>query len=175
MRKTRKAVTLPQKELKMPRLSRTAAVKVMEAVGYSAAGVLSTNRLEKKVNRLHLQVKEIDEKEYEEEISDLLDFITEALFSGERIEIDDDRDISPVSTSKKKRVNKSAREFTGTKNKYDWNSILSGEIVMLEQGTDYDCKSTTFALQCRAAAKRKKVQVRIKTESGRVIVQAVKD
>lgn len=165
----------------MPTINRTAAVKLMEAIGFPTASVLSTHRLEKKINRLPIsspgRKQEWDEPTEQDDI-DLLDFIFEAVNSGEKVQVTDDREGFPKIAREKRpgRVKKkSAREFTGRKNKYDWDQILNGDINQLEQGTDYDCSSKTFSMQIRSAAKRRGQKVQIRVTQGSVIVQARED
>lgn len=163
----------------MPSITRSAAEKLMDAIGFKSANVLSTHRLEKKINRLPINSgpnnrEKFDEPTEQDDI-DLLDFIFEAVNSGEKIEVKDDREGFPKIARERKPgkiKRKGVREFTGRKNKYDWNEILNGEINMLEQGTDYDCSSTTFAVQVRAAAKRRGQKVQVKVSKGQVVVQA---
>lgn len=165
----------------MPMINRTAAVKLMEAIGFPTAGVLSTHRLEKKINRLPLggstgpknRVK-FDEPTEQDDI-DLLDFIFEAVNSGEKIEVKDDREGFPKIAREKRpgKVKKSVREYMGkNKSKYDWNEILDGQIRQLEQGVDYDCRTENMVMQIRSAAKRKGVKVRVQKQPGCVVVQA---
>lgn len=61
----------------------------------------------------------------------------------------------------------------GFKSQYDWDKILSGAIVQLEHGKDYNCKNTTFATLCRNAAKKRGMGVKTASVEGGIVVQAV--
>ncbi len=67
-------------------------------------------------------------------------------------------------------------EFKGGsdgRSSYDWDSILSGEIVQLEEGKDFTCKPQTLAMMARKQAKSKGMNVKIaKIEDG-LVIQAV--
>src|SRR5438132_7728295 len=43
---------------------------------------------------------------------------------------------------------------------YDWDTILSGKIIQLEAGKDFECKPVTMATLCRSAARRRNLIVR---------------
>jgi len=54
-------------------------------------------------------------------------------------------------------------EFTaavGTGASYEWDKILSGDIVQLDAGKDFECKPATFCTLARSAAKKRKMIVR---------------
>ncbi len=56
---------------------------------------------------------------------------------------------------------------------YDWAKLLDGGIYQLEEGTDYRCKSTTFAMMARnQAAKKRKALKTSQVEGGLVIQEA---
>ncbi len=66
-------------------------------------------------------------------------------------------------------------EFTapvGAKSRYDWDNILSGQIVQLEEGKDYACKPATFSTLIRSAAKKRGQTVRTSKVDGGMVVQA---
>lgn len=163
----------------MVKLMRAKAVELMEACDFSTASALSTGRLKKKINRLDRAVpKDLDLES--EELNDLLDFVMEAIENGHPIEVVEDRPNIPAveqakTAQRAQRETKGfVREFDGRQNKYDWNEILNGKVNVLEQGTDYDCKSQSFGMQIRGAAKRKGVKVKVAVRQGQVIVQAIK-
>jgi len=109
-------------------------------------------------------------------LNNLLDFVMDAIESNQKIEVQEDRPNIPAVEEAKteqrlRRQTGSSKKLEGAK--YDWRTIFNGNVNVLEQGTDYDCKSTNFGAQCRNIAKRKGIKINIKVESGRVIVQAV--
>jgi hypothetical protein len=65
-------------------------------------------------------------------------------------------------------------EGTGTRASYDWEKLLDGKIYQLEEGKDYQCKTTTFATLARGAAKRAGKGVKVAKVEGGIVIQAVK-
>jgi hypothetical protein len=56
---------------------------------------------------------------------------------------------------------------------YDWDKILSGAILQLDEGKDYKCKTSTFVYLARQQAKKQNKTLRAKAVEGGVVVQAV--
>ena len=56
---------------------------------------------------------------------------------------------------------------------YDWDKILSGAILRLDEGKDYKCKTGTFVYLARVQAKKQGKTLRSKAVEGGVVVQAV--
>lgn len=164
----------------MAKMTRTKVVQLMEAVGFSTASALSTGRLQKKINRLD-KVASDDLDLENEELQELLSHVLDLIDSGESITVEEDRpEIPRVEEAKQAgRASRGSRSGGGNKrfdaktSKYKWDEILNGNINVLEQGTDYDCKTAGFVMQIRNVAKKKGVRVKIKTGQGQVIVQAV--
>ena len=164
----------------MTTLKRSAAIRLMEALGFSSAHALSTSRLEKKLNRINKVT--LPDKLEDPELNDRFTFVMKAIEEGLRVKIEDDRPEIPndekpatrAGKSNSKSGSSSKRGFGANKkeSKYDWTRILSGSIVELQQGQDYTCKSAAFAMQVRSAARRKGLKVRVAVQKGRVIVQA---
>lgn len=166
----------------MANLKRSVVIKLMEQMGFGTVSALSTGRLEKKVNRLDRVIEDRSKLQFEDDsLEEVLDYILKSIKTNTRIIVEDDRPNIP--RAEEERVNKRSqrqetegrqvRRFDGRKSQYDWGKILSGDIVVLEQGTDYTCKTATFALQVRAAAKRRGKQVKVATRQGQVVVQAL--
>lgn len=60
------------------------------------------------------------------------------------------------------------------KSSYDWDTILSGKIVVLVEGEDYICKKSTMTIMARNKAKKLGKKLRTgKDFEGNLIVQAV--
>lgn len=59
----------------------------------------------------------------------------------------------------------------GEKASYDWDTFLDGRILQLEQGTDYECKTSTFCTLIRNQAKKRGLGVRTSLTEGGVIIQ----
>lgn len=161
----------------MAKLKRSAIVALMNEIGFETASALSTGRLQKKVNRLNKI--EINEDKLDDRHREVLSFILDSIEDGTEIEIDDDRPNIPLEERPKVQktgLRGTSRKFDSSakESKYKWNEILNGSIVEMTQGADYDCKSTTFGMQVRSAARRRGVEVRVSVQQGRVIVQAVK-
>lgn len=58
---------------------------------------------------------------------------------------------------------------------YDWDSILNGEVNVLEAGKDFTCKAGTLKMRARAVAKKLGKKIRTgKDKDGNVVVQAYK-
>ena len=160
------------------KLKRDSVVTLMKVIGFDTAGALSAGRLEKKINRLDRI--EIGDHKLSAEDRHLLDSVLRSIAAGSRIEVIDDRPPLPA-TEASKGSSKSgggkrdrASRFDGRSNKYEWSKIFSGSVVEMEQGADYSCKSHSFAMQVRNAAKRRGVNINIAVREGRVIVQAIK-
>lgn len=158
------------------KMKRSDVVEVMKSVGLYSASALSTPRLQKKVNLLDRVYDEDKIKVKDESILDKIDFILEAIENGEKIILQDDRPDIPAVERKKESTEGKRRRIHGggaqKKSKYDWDQILNGEINVLEQGTDYDCKSQALSMQIRNVAKRKGIKVRVAVRQGKVVVQA---
>lgn len=45
--------------------------------------------------------------------------------------------------------------FGAGRSDYDWDAILSGDVVQLTAGEDYSCKTVTFATLARSAARKR--------------------
>ena len=59
------------------------------------------------------------------------------------------------------------------KSTYDWDTILDGEIRVLEAGKDFTCKPANIKTQARTVAKKRGLRVRTgSTENGDVVIQA---
>lgn len=59
------------------------------------------------------------------------------------------------------------------KGTHDWDSLLDGQIWQLTAGTDYNCKTSTFASLARNQAKKKKLGLRTNKVEGGIVIQAV--
>ncbi len=171
--------TRRQRKRIMPKLMRSKVVELMEAVGFSTASALSTGRLTNKINRLDRAVpKDLDLER--DDLNELLDFVMDCIGEDHKIVVEEDRpNIPAVEQAKAAQQEKRARtkpfdRSASKASKYDWGKILSGDIVVLEQGTDYDCKSEGLAMRIRTEAKKLGMKVKIKVDGGRVIAQAVK-
>ena len=56
---------------------------------------------------------------------------------------------------------------------YDWDTILDGEIHVLETGKDFSCKPVTIKTRARAVAKKMNLSVRTGTDkNGNVVIQS---
>lgn len=55
---------------------------------------------------------------------------------------------------------------------YDWDAILSGKIVQLEEGVDFKCKVQTICMMARNQAKKRGVTVKVAKVEGGVVIQA---
>ena len=60
----------------------------------------------------------------------------------------------------------------GIQSKYDWDKILSGEIVMLVPGDDFAGKQYVFQTMCRNQAKKRGKGVNFKMHEDNLYVQA---
>lgn len=60
----------------------------------------------------------------------------------------------------------------GFKSQYDWDKLLSGAIIQLEEGKDYTCKTANFFTMCRNAAKKRGMKVSVARVDGGVVIQA---
>jgi hypothetical protein len=59
------------------------------------------------------------------------------------------------------------------KSQYDWDTILDGQIRVLEAGEDFTCKPATIKTQARSVAKSRGMAVRTgSTKEGDVVIQA---
>jgi hypothetical protein len=58
--------------------------------------------------------------------------------------------------------------------KYNWDEILSGEIVVLEAGKDFECKPGGIRLTVKKNAEKLGLKVRSKVVDGNVVIQAFK-
>jgi len=61
------------------------------------------------------------------------------------------------------------------KSKHDWAALLSGEIIQMEEGTDFTCKTQTLMTLARSAAKKRGLKLRSTKVEGGVVLQAYKD
>lgn len=56
---------------------------------------------------------------------------------------------------------------------YDWDKILSGDIVVLVEGDDYDCKPQTLKQRARQVAAKMGKKVRTGSDKeGNIVIQA---
>lgn len=60
----------------------------------------------------------------------------------------------------------------GGKARYDWDTILNGEVWALAHGSDFDCTPDGFRSAARNAATKRNLSVRTKIEGDTVIVMA---
>ncbi len=56
--------------------------------------------------------------------------------------------------------------------KHDWDSILSGKLVMLEEGTDFTCTIGTFHGNAKSRAASRGQDLKIKKVEGGIVLQA---
>lgn len=63
---------------------------------------------------------------------------------------------------------------SSTRGSYDWDTILSGGIVQLESGSDYECKDLTMSSLIRNKARKsgKTVKIRVTEDPAGLVVQA---
>ena len=61
----------------------------------------------------------------------------------------------------------------GFKSQYDWDKLLSGSILQLEEGKDYSCKTANFFTMCRTQAKKRGMKVHTARVEGGVVIQAL--
>ncbi|GIW60099.1 MAG: hypothetical protein KatS3mg087_1165 [Patescibacteria group bacterium] len=63
---------------------------------------------------------------------------------------------------------------TVERSKYDWDKLLSGEVLLLEKGKDFTCTASAFVMRARMVAKKKGLVLRSKRlENGDIVIQAV--
>jgi len=62
----------------------------------------------------------------------------------------------------------------GAESTYDWEAILGGKIVQLEEGKDYECKTLTMQTLVRNAARKRGMTVQMNTNEAGIVVQAKK-
>lgn len=153
-------------------ISRTDAIEAMYAAGFNTAGALSTARLQKKINRL--DKVPINFRGMEEQKKVVLDFLLEAINNCVEIRIKEDRPNIPDAPIQPQKQTRKVQRFDRPTARYDWDKILNGSIVELEQGTDYTCKSNTIGMMARKMAKSKGLSCRVKVMQGKVILQAIK-
>lgn len=60
----------------------------------------------------------------------------------------------------------------GGKARYDWNTILNGEVWALRKGEDFDCTPEGFRSAARNAATKRELSLRTKMDGDTVIVMA---
>lgn len=62
----------------------------------------------------------------------------------------------------------------GAKSSYDWDGILCGKPVQLEEGEgkDYNCKTVTFCSLARSAAKKRGLVIQTAKVEGGVVIQS---
>ena len=58
------------------------------------------------------------------------------------------------------------------KSTYDWDTILNGEIHVLEAGKDFTCKPANMKTQARMVAKKRGLRVRTGSTEEGVVIQA---
>lgn len=59
---------------------------------------------------------------------------------------------------------------------YDWDTILNGNINVLEAGKDFTCKAGTLKMRARAVAKKNGLKVKLSSDKdGNVILKAYKE
>jgi len=154
-------------------ITRDVAVDILTKLGFEGAWTLSPRRLIKKINRLHKVVTD-DMVIEDEHLDGILGQILDELDNDRQVQVNDARPNMPAAERKKATESKRPRrELAERKTKYPWDKIFCGEVVVLEKGTDYDCKSQAMGVQVRAAAKRRGVQVRVAVKEESVIVQSV--
>jgi len=61
------------------------------------------------------------------------------------------------------------------KSQYDWNKFFDGQIWLLEEGSDFECKRNSFMTLIRLAAKKMGKQVRIANRPEGIVLQAWSD
>ena len=49
--------------------------------------------------------------------------------------------------------------------KYDWDTILNGDVNVLTQGEDFDCKPSSFESQARRVAAERELTLEVRTLS----------
>lgn len=128
----------------------------------------------KSINKLSSQITELEEDE-------------EFVLKTESVKKDDRKELpktnpcwgketvqeEPILKPIKRRAHKDANP-TLKNIKYNWKVILSGSIVVLSRGVDYDNKSETFGMQIRLAARRRALQVKVSVRKDEVVVQAIR-
>lgn len=64
---------------------------------------------------------------------------------------------------------------TGPVARYDWDTLLSGDILKLSAGEDFNCTPHTFGMMARNQGKKRGLQVRtsMQDEGQSIIIQAV--
>jgi hypothetical protein len=55
---------------------------------------------------------------------------------------------------------------------YDWDKILSGKIIQLEEGKDYTVNSDTVRALAYSQAKRRSLKVKVAAVEGGLVIQA---
>jgi hypothetical protein len=160
----------------MTTIKRGLVVKVMESAGFTTAGALSTGRLTKKINRINRVVKTPKDlmDNTEESVISAFKVIMRCIEIGDRIIVQEDRENIPVVEHEPQAKRAYVSHFDQGRGKYDWNTILSGRIVQLVQGEDYDCKTSAFGVQVRTHAKKLGVGVRISISKSKIVVQAIR-
>lgn len=55
---------------------------------------------------------------------------------------------------------------------YDWDKILSDEIVQLEEGKDYECKTQTIRMMASKQARKRGKTLRANVVEGGIVLQS---
>lgn len=60
------------------------------------------------------------------------------------------------------------------KARYDWATLLDGQTRKLEEGTDYECRASTFGMMAKKQAKKRGMRALVCKVEGGLVIQAVK-
>ncbi len=61
---------------------------------------------------------------------------------------------------------------TGSDRRYDWDTLLNGQIVQLNEGDDYTCKVNTIIAVAKKTAEKRGQTLQYQKVEGGVVIQA---
>lgn len=64
------------------------------------------------------------------------------------------------------------KSFGGAGSTHDWDTLLDGKIYQLEEGTDYECKTSTMGMMARTRARSRGMLLKTSVVEGGIVIQA---
>ncbi|GIW60153.1 MAG: hypothetical protein KatS3mg087_1219 [Patescibacteria group bacterium] len=181
-------------------VTRTRAIELLKALGFSFVDTLSNSRLENKLNRLDTIADSVDLADLERPAREMFNIILDLLEQGKKIQVIEDRatelkkaeeelqmvaDITSSKEAKKtlkreliysasgKTKQPNSKKKAGpkrTNKRYDWDKIFNGETWLLERGEDFTVPCKSFVVAAYVAARARGIKFKKKILNDRRVV-----
>lgn len=148
-------------------IPRTAVVELLNNIGLKNAHLLSTKRLERKVNQLDKLL--VNENNLDKKCGMLFNHVIKVLDMGGKIEVIEDRDNVPQQGDDVD-ISQMRRRERKLDIKFDVNLLYEGKILELTKGEDFTCHKRSLITALRVLARKRNMKLKTQSDKDKLVV-----